>query len=338
MSIKDIIYEIFESKEMAEYLVENVSKLSEQDILNMICSAPVDIRRKAKILKELAETENVDSIISELLESETFTSETEKKKTIKMVKENSFRFNYKICAKAVKELENSRNAIFTLQNVWVDEDMIIGFHYSEVDVCSSFEGAMEIIKEQMEFEEWTWNNKNQLFWYVLTKWIPDKNGRYKQVADYYIINNKVAFFLLDNNRTNKFAPNCHLNLITPFKTGDMLCVDCTPFAEEQNVLVLENENNYDCCSLQAICVCEDERLKVGAIKHATILPKWLYPEISPLYKIRRADNLKTEEKILFEIQTYIKSDAQKGRQIWELAHKGITIEEMKKYLEESYNE
>lgn len=334
----DIIYELFKSKEMAEYLSQNINNLSALDILNMICMAPIDIRRKAEILKLCAENEDVKSEINTILETEQFSNEIEKEKTIKKIYQKSFGYNYRICLNAVNELTKDDNAIFTVQNVWVDEDMLIGYHYSDIEVCSTFDGVLDIIKEQMEFEEWNWNNKEQLFWYVITKWIPADNGRYQQVMEFYMIDGKVSYFILrGNNHSNKFSPSCHLNLITPFKTGDMLCVDCTPFAEEQNVLVLENSNNNDCCSLQAIYVCEDGTLKTGAIKHASVLSKWLWPEISPLYKIRTTESLKSNEKILLKLRAYIKSDFQKGKLIWELSHKGITIKNMEKFLKENSN-
>ena len=53
MKIPDLINELFESKEMSEYLIEHSAELSKYNILRMVCSAPIDIRRKAEILLEI---------------------------------------------------------------------------------------------------------------------------------------------------------------------------------------------------------------------------------------------------------------------------------------------
>ena len=39
-----------------------------------------------------------------------------------------------------------------------------------------------------------------------------------------------------------------------------------------------------------------------------------------------------------DVNTILYGDDEKGKKIWELSHKGITIEEMKKFLRENINE
>ena len=58
MKLCDLVNELFDSKEMAEYLTEHFDGLSKHNILNMICKAPIDIRRKAEILSELSKDED----------------------------------------------------------------------------------------------------------------------------------------------------------------------------------------------------------------------------------------------------------------------------------------
>lgn len=55
MKLSDLINELFESPEMAEYLISHSEELTKYQIFRMICMAPIDIRRKAEILAELAE-------------------------------------------------------------------------------------------------------------------------------------------------------------------------------------------------------------------------------------------------------------------------------------------
>lgn len=64
MKIADLINELFESKEMSEYLIQNIDKLTKYNILNMICKAPIDIRRKAEILFEFSKDEDIEAEIT----------------------------------------------------------------------------------------------------------------------------------------------------------------------------------------------------------------------------------------------------------------------------------
>lgn len=65
MKLSEIINELFESPEMAEYLIDRSEELARYDILQMVCKAPIDIRRKAEILAELSKSENIEKEISE---------------------------------------------------------------------------------------------------------------------------------------------------------------------------------------------------------------------------------------------------------------------------------
>ena len=70
MKIPDLINELFESKEMSDYLIEHSDELSKYNILSMVCKAPIDIRRKAEILSELSKDEDIDKEIAEELKNQ----------------------------------------------------------------------------------------------------------------------------------------------------------------------------------------------------------------------------------------------------------------------------
>ena len=97
MKIPDLINELFESREMSEYLIEHFAELSKYNILRMVCSAPIDIRRKAEILLELSKDENIEKeIAEELKEKEKLLNDKKKEiennilfKTIKSMLENN---------------------------------------------------------------------------------------------------------------------------------------------------------------------------------------------------------------------------------------------------------
>ena len=52
---------------MAAYLTEHAEQLYKHNNLDMVCNAPIDIRRKAEILEELAKNEDLEKETKEEL-------------------------------------------------------------------------------------------------------------------------------------------------------------------------------------------------------------------------------------------------------------------------------
>ena len=71
-----------------------------------------------------------------------------------------------------------------------------------------------------------------------------KNLRYFYDKEFYK-NNKRQ--LLSENDFTLFSSGNNLNLPTPFRNGDILHVDCRPFAPKASVTVTDNQSEYDCC-------------------------------------------------------------------------------------------
>lgn len=290
MKIPDLINELFESKEMAEYLIKHFGELSKYNILCMVCKAPIDISRKAEILSELSEDEDIDKeIAEELKEKDVDISEHEHIK--QHIIGNSFRFNYEYALKAISHLEAKPGDVFSVQNLWYDEEWPKGYGEGDFHISSSFENAMKYIDEEMKLEEWSWNDKDALSWYEIRKWSLTEDGDYKEIICYELIDNKLMFFTYSDRAEyvrNKFDPDCDLNLITPFSTGDILTVDCRPQKPKRNILILENVTNYDCCSLQGMFFDPGEKLySAHAVKHGSIYRGFGVPYISPLYRISK---------------------------------------------------
>ena len=352
MKIPDLINELFESKEMAEYLIKHLDELSKYNILCMVCKAPIDIRRKAEILSELSENENIDKeIAEELKEKDVDISEHEHIK--EHLRGISFKFNSEYALKAISHLEAKPGDVFSVQNLWYDEEWPTGYGEGYFHISSSFENTMKYIDEEMKLEEWSWNDKDALSWYEIRKWSLTEDGDYKEIISYELIDNKLMFFNYSNrteNVRNNFIPNCDLNLITPFSTGDILTVDCRPQKPKRNILILENVTNYDCCSLQGMFFDPGEKLySAHAVKHGSIYRGFGIPYISPLYRItKNITELPEEDKILNDIKSFLNNDTPKGQKMWLWIHNlgterqkkeenhhrnGVTAEEIRRYME-----
>lgn len=353
MNISDLINELFESKEMAEYLIKHSAELSKYNILCMICKAPIDIRRKAEILSELSKDEDIDKeIAEELNEKDVDISEYEHIK--EHLREISFKFNSEYALKAISYLEAKPGDVFSVQNLWYDEEWPKGYGEGDFHISSSFENAMKYIDEEMKLEEWSWNDKEALSWYEIRKWSLTEDGDHKEIICYELIDNKLMFFTYSDRAEyvrNRFDPDCNLNLLTPFSTGDILTVDCRPQKPKRNILILENVTNYDCCSLQGMYYDPDENLySAHAVKHGSIYRDFGLPYISPLYRIsKNVDELSKEEAIFNDIKSFLNGDSKKGQKMWAWIHNlgaerqekeenhhrdGVTTEEIRKYIEE----
>lgn len=353
MKISDLINELFESKEMAEYLIEHSNELTKYNILKMVCSAPIDIRRKAEILLELSKDEDLSLEIAEEINCEE-ASESEYDNIKKCITEHSFQHNYECAIKAIDLLKADTGDVFSVQNLWYDKVWPKNYGEGDFHLSSSFENAMKYIEEDMNLDGWTWDNKDALSWYEIRKWSINENGDYQEKICYELIDGKLMFFSYDDAYCNEFEPDCNLNLITPFNTGDILTVDCRPQKPKRNILILENVTNYDCCSLQGLYYDPHKKLfSAHAVKHGSIYREFSVPYISPLYRITKTDKkLKEQEKIFNEIKTFLNNDTKKGEEMWLWIHNtevgkekqnfkgsdGVTAKELRKYMEEIANE
>lgn len=161
MKTADLINELFESKEMAVYLIEHLDKLTEYDILSMVCKAPINIRRKAEILSEFSENEDIDKeIAEELKEKDVDISEHEHIK--EHLREIFFKFNSEYALKAISHLETKPGDVFSVQNLWYDKEWPKGYGEGNFHISSSFDNAMKYIDEDMKLEEWSWSDKDAL--------------------------------------------------------------------------------------------------------------------------------------------------------------------------------
>lgn len=110
-----------------------------------------------------------------------------------------------------------------------------------------------------------------------------------------------------------------LNIPMPFKVGDILTIDCRPFAALRKVLVIEIGDNRDCCSLQGLYIDNQGEIHIGAIKHNSVFRDYeCIPKISSLYKAGISkDELLERDKPLQIISEYLNGDEEKGKYLWE---------------------
>lgn len=208
----------------------------------------------------------------------------------------------------------------------------------------------------MELEGWSFTDNDAYSWFEITKWFLNEKGDCDAIIIYEFVNNKLIYYFYVEDKCsnfNMFEPDCDLNLITPFSTGDILTIDCSPHKPAKNILVLENVTNEDCCSLQALYYEPHRKLfNIGAVKHASIYRGLYRPSISPLYRISKTSGELTEEEQIFnDIKSFLSNDVKKGGKMWLWIYNtkigkekrklknsdSVTAKEIKKYMEDKSN-
>lgn len=284
MNLNDILQEIFPSKEMADYL--STASLDAERIADAVRGAPISLLQKREMLYALAENTN-----------ETLYTE---------------QANEIDCA--IREMAAKSNGVFYVKDFWLDEEIW------EVDPNGyapflTMEQAMEGIREIQAHEE---VDENTLWWFGIEKWSPDEKGNLIHIITYYVVGDEICYFKRKNHdywADIDYYESTHLNLPVPFRPGDIVEIDCRPFAPVIHAAILEVGDNHDCCCLQAIFPWGEE-WSMGAVKHGHLYPRHYAPVLSPLYRISAYQGPLTEkEQLLLQVSRHLRGDDKKGRML-----------------------
>lgn len=196
------------------------------------------------------------------------------------------------------------------------------FDHEKGDSGSSFEHLYVTYDEASNAAEglYEYENKsvNDLVWYVITKWIKDENGKYIEGHKYYIVDHELRYISFGSRllEYHEDMLDDHLYLPVPFKAGDIVKIDGSPFCSEFHAVIVEVGDNHDCCSLQGLARNKEGFWEVGAIKHGMIGVQ-SFPQMSMLYTIDYYDGeLDDSEKILLAVSKYIDHNEENGIQLW----------------------
>lgn len=202
--------------------------------------------------------------------------------------------DYNEVKQAIDELNLNSNELFYLIDNWYDDDIFDESGCGNAPF-SSLEKVIEHIREEID----ECGEDLGDCWYTLEKWVLDENGNYICTYRYILLGDEVCFFgreeFLENGLTRvhdyRFFYSTDLNLPVPFKVGDVVTIDCRPFAPVRQVKITETGDNHDCSSLQAeFYDNKEKKYKTGAVKHCFIFDNGYRPNLSPLYRIETYNN------------------------------------------------
>jgi hypothetical protein len=291
----EFLRKIFPSEEMASYLAECRIK-NDNMIANMIVLAPFSLERKRELLLSLEE-DGCASWLTDIADDIAQILQDMQLKPMEVLI-----LNYCVCDESGQQSVENR---FTAP------------YYS-------WEPLWESVKVLMEGDA---EDENDMTWFVVERWTPDENGLLKLTCSYRILNGELCYFA-DELRPRRYAnyyydatfPN-DLNLPVPFHAGDIVTIDCRPFAPAIHAVILTVGDNVDCCCLQAACRSKDGIWVSGAVKHGSCFPDEFNlisseDAISPLYRIATfKEELSEDEKLLGLISQYINGDEDRGERL-----------------------
>lgn len=193
---------------------------------------------------------------------------------------------------ALDALKLNNDEHFYLFDNWYD----VEFGYEEYANRSfyDFESVLEHIRGEIAE---CWEYYDETSWYTLRKMVPAQHHTEHKanvcVYEYTLIKDKVCYFtkyVYINNALQapdyRFSESIDLNLPVPFTVGDIVKIDCRPFAPVQQVEIAEIGDNQDFWSLLAEYFDEKEKkYKTGAVKNCSIFSNGYLPYLSPLYRI-----------------------------------------------------
>lgn len=276
---EEIIGKLIKDGAFAEYLIK--SNLSEYDMAKLVCHAPISLCEKQSLYKKLLGEKNYGNVNGE---SENF--------------DNRFSYeNYlRIVTKAIDDLNLPKDGTFLLVGHSFDNG------YDEQFECVPFRSYRAVQKYLNEtFDEGGIEN----IWYTLEKWLPESGETLglTEVCEFAFIGKEPCFYknlryfydkkfrernrrqLLTENDFTLFSSGNDLNLPTSFRAGDILHIDCRPFAPKTIVTVTDNRSEFDCCNPQCEYTGENGEKEQGALKHSHIYKGDIIESVSPLYNL-----------------------------------------------------
>ena len=326
-------------KEMLDHMLESGIP-SESVLTDIVCRAPVPLKKKHEMLDLLIKKTNVN--YETLVKGAAAIREgSEYERVKKAVSEVSGAFGDSL-HDAVRELRLAemglKHCMYYLFEEWYDPYVLIVKSYP----CGLFGTLKQVkryIKKAAELErELTVEPKPG--WYRIEAWDLDGWDKYELGFKYYVYNGEICWFermetLREINGLECYAPADErfyrgvfdLSVPTPFKAGDIVNIDCSPFGPPFLALVVEGVEQYDCCFPTILFkVPFTDNWRITALKHKRFYKNadvGMYeyePRLSPLYRLRsvgedelgRDAESAGDDELLIKISKWISGNEERG--------------------------
>lgn len=222
--------------------------------------------------------------------------------------------NYRKTIEEAFSLIDSGDAVFVLYEYSLYEHDIDSEEWMH-GMFSSYDAALRFASKDYDSKK---DETGFTHWYVIHLWQKENDESYKDVCDYYIIDNELCYAEFDvGSEFHESGVDGELNIPVHYKPGDILMADNYPFGPSEKFVMLEIGDNKDCCCLQALSRKQDGTWKVGVVKHG-MMGDMIYPRISALYTADTyiPDLSDPEDAILAKVSELVAGDEKRGSELW----------------------
>ena len=312
-------------------------KYEEDDIAQIICNAPMALKRKLELLEDLQKKNDHDVIVLNKV-IDLINADTESELIRREIFEHrTFMPSIYDCIARILSLELDKTyRVYYLYTEWYDTEVFVEKSES-IGMFSSVEKAMDAVKRDEEFERDGSNAEDDTGegWYMIEVWDPPEDANsavYIHMYDLFISKDEICWFNEKGERRkgdwlihNYPYAWGELYISTPFKAGDILYVDGRPFGPPFHVVVIEGRDQFDCCMPTVLYKVPYTRYyDLASLKHSRFY-KYLEsghcgPKISPMYRVRkvRDDELCKEDEILLQVSNWISGKEDNGADFWRM--------------------
>jgi hypothetical protein len=282
--LKNRILDLIESPELHAYLMEHAERLKLKDYVSIIAGAPISLGRKQELLHDM--------------------------KRSSCLKKQEMDYVSLCCAcmdRAVQFLTSETGTIFLIQLMGYDDkhksDIMDG-PYIMTSLANTKNAVKNYYREDMDEDadaEWKtlyWrvelytasqdvNNGEDGFLSAEYTYIMDKDGEVQYYIHEWNSSNHLNGSLGRMVEDQFFSVSPDLNLPVPYHPGDVLFIDCRPYAPGAFYCRLK-EVGDDCCGIQCEYVDAEGNMETGALKHGDYFFNHREVEqyLSPLYRAR----------------------------------------------------
>lgn len=305
---KEIISEVFQSKDMRDYLCQNLDLLDKRNIVDIVRKSFVPLERKLEFFEELSVFEDKEEVEAELKDAQ----ERNRTYDVELVKKYSYFYQAIGLKEALNQLKEDKeeNGVLLLTEYMTSEgtDEILGnvpfLSYEKLDAY-----IKSSISEQLDEE-----SSESVFWHAIEKYREVEDGELELRYTYYVFDGKLIYYVDDNSEVDCSIWDKDLNIPVPFSPGDIVVCDGKPACEEICAFILRTGDNIDCCSLVGLCKRKDGTFESVPVKHSNMF----YESdsiimVPPLYSMKRvSQQVREEEPEMLKISNFVKGDEDRG--------------------------
>lgn len=290
--MKNKILDLIESKEVRACIDENFDKLSKKQIIDIIYGSPYSLQQKYDIMNQLAKNEN-----------------------------DCERPSYS---------EYSRKLNIELHNLNLNEDEIFVLELKRLPkygrnlsatyslgVFSDIEQVIKLISTKFIIDK-------QNCWYVLSKFKLNDNEN-KSIIKYFISADGIILFsdCFSQMKYDYCVQNTKISIPLPFKVGDIILIDSSPFAYPMYGLVVEIDSKIEGAHIKCLYIDIFGNINIHSLEDFSVFENHAeIPLPSPLYRSKTfTGELTGNDKKLITIGKLLKENKNAAKIICDFVFK-----------------